>query len=562
MAMAEQQWTSGYNSSGWNGTRSDHSVSKPIMVGAVSGNNNSQATSPRSESLGPGVLQMVVENVLSGSPASVNTTKFVRYSIDIIDERRADTNVGVPVPYAVPIQYNQGATDSQVQVGTPDFQVLFKFIHILGLSTENIQQVFFYRMSRDPAPAPPPLYSSSPPYGFNNQLMGLANNLGGLTLGGPGGPTPSTPTRGEQSFSGPGSSAFPGLQQHPQFMYMPYNQQTPSTAASLGSSPNFFGYQIEVIYWMIFEITVALIYNWGILDHTLSNSHKTNMDQGIKIMSYETIICCYLFMIFLFSPAPPLLLMMKDQFANYVVQKMLDVADSAHRRKMMMAIKPHIPALRKYNYGKHIITKLEKYFQKQNGDVFLVWSSLCKLLKTYSELLYFNLLIKTYFGEEREWREWIDEYFIHLISPNVYRTWGEAIESFKWFEQVICFDDHVGDWQRLFPFWERILAVYIGAVAMFLLSKMLKWRHKIDDERKAMHAACEEWMDAIGPNRLFMGGDSPNLADISLYGAMNSFVGCSAFKEVIAEGRIVEWHNRMKKAVERHEGRALLEQRV
>ncbi|KHN86401.1 Maternal protein pumilio [Toxocara canis] len=69
------------------------------------------------------------------------------------------------------------------------------------------------------------------------------------------------------------------------------------------------------------------------------------------------------------TTATPLLMMMKDQFANYVVQKMLDVADSAHRKKMMLAIKPHIPALRKYNYGKHIITKLEKYFQKQNGGL-------------------------------------------------------------------------------------------------------------------------------------------------------------------------------------------------
>ncbi|CAI4221539.1 unnamed protein product [Auanema sp. JU1783] len=66
---------------------------------------------------------------------------------------------------------------------------------------------------------------------------------------------------------------------------------------------------------------------------------------------------------------PPLLVMMKDQFANYVVQKMLDVADSGHRKKMMFAIKPHITQLRKYNYGKHIITKLEKYFQKHNGNL-------------------------------------------------------------------------------------------------------------------------------------------------------------------------------------------------
>lgn len=52
----------------------------------------------------------------------------------------------------------------------------------------------------------------------------------------------------------------------------------------------------------------------------------------------------------------PLLEMMRDPFANYVVQKMLDVADSTHRKKMMLAIKPHIPTLRKYNYGKHIIS--------------------------------------------------------------------------------------------------------------------------------------------------------------------------------------------------------------
>uniref|UniRef100_A0A0K0DV74 PUM-HD domain-containing protein n=1 Tax=Strongyloides stercoralis TaxID=6248 RepID=A0A0K0DV74_STRER len=69
------------------------------------------------------------------------------------------------------------------------------------------------------------------------------------------------------------------------------------------------------------------------------------------------------------SSNTPLLEMMKDPYANYVVQKMLDVADSAQRRRMMIAIKPHIISLRKYNYGKHIITKLEKYFQKNNPNI-------------------------------------------------------------------------------------------------------------------------------------------------------------------------------------------------
>lgn len=43
---------------------------------------------------------------------------------------------------------------------------------------------------------------------------------------------------------------------------------------------------------------------------------------------------------------------MKDQYANYVVQKMIDVAEPAQRKMLMHKIRPHIPTLRKYTYGK------------------------------------------------------------------------------------------------------------------------------------------------------------------------------------------------------------------
>ncbi|XP_050541754.1 pumilio homolog 2-like isoform X10 [Daktulosphaira vitifoliae] len=58
--------------------------------------------------------------------------------------------------------------------------------------------------------------------------------------------------------------------------------------------------------------------------------------------------------------------MMKDQYANYVVQKMLDVCESSQRKILMHKIRPHFASLRKYTYGKHIISKLEKYFMKSN----------------------------------------------------------------------------------------------------------------------------------------------------------------------------------------------------
>lgn len=58
--------------------------------------------------------------------------------------------------------------------------------------------------------------------------------------------------------------------------------------------------------------------------------------------------------------------MMKDQYANYVVQKMLDVCEASQRKVLMHKIRPHFASLRKYTYGKHIIAKLEKFFMKSS----------------------------------------------------------------------------------------------------------------------------------------------------------------------------------------------------
>lgn len=61
--------------------------------------------------------------------------------------------------------------------------------------------------------------------------------------------------------------------------------------------------------------------------------------------------------------------MMKDQFANYVVQKMIDIADSTQSKMLMLKIRPHIATLRKYTYGKHILAKLEKFFMKSQAEI-------------------------------------------------------------------------------------------------------------------------------------------------------------------------------------------------
>ena len=56
----------------------------------------------------------------------------------------------------------------------------------------------------------------------------------------------------------------------------------------------------------------------------------------------------------------PLLQMMKDQYANYVIQTMLDVTSPEQRAILVAHIKPHFSSLKKFTYGKHIISKIER----------------------------------------------------------------------------------------------------------------------------------------------------------------------------------------------------------
>eukprot|EP01064_Diplonema_japonicum_P031539 TRINITY_DN5691_c1_g1_i5.p1 TRINITY_DN5691_c1_g1~~TRINITY_DN5691_c1_g1_i5.p1 ORF type:complete len:159 (+),score=22.70 TRINITY_DN5691_c1_g1_i5:54-530(+) len=58
--------------------------------------------------------------------------------------------------------------------------------------------------------------------------------------------------------------------------------------------------------------------------------------------------------------------LMKDQYANYVAQKIIDLSDETTQRTIVEHIKPHLHLLRRYTYGKHIISRVEKLSNHRN----------------------------------------------------------------------------------------------------------------------------------------------------------------------------------------------------
>lgn len=74
--------------------------------------------------------------------------------------------------------------------------------------------------------------------------------------------------------------------------------------------------------------------------------------------------------------------------------------------------------------------------------------------------------------------------------------------------------------------------VYSGATIMYLISKRLKKRYNLsDDVRKHIYDACNQWISELNGSS-FHGGQTPNLADLAVFGALNSFEGCKAFEDI------------------------------
>uniref|UniRef100_A0A1A8EPB5 Prostaglandin E synthase 2-like n=1 Tax=Nothobranchius korthausae TaxID=1143690 RepID=A0A1A8EPB5_9TELE len=148
--------------------------------------------------------------------------------------------------------------------------------------------------------------------------------------------------------------------------------------------------------------------------------------------------------------------------------------------------------------------------------------------------------------EEMKWRQWADDWLVHLISPNVYRTTGEALASFDYIVR-----------EGKFGTVEGFFAKYVGAAAMFIISKRLKSRHNLqDDVRQDLYKAVNDWVAAVGKSRKFMGGDQPNLADLAVFGVLRVMEGLEAFDDMMKNTKVKFWYRSMERATLNHEGQS------
>ncbi|WOG84571.1 hypothetical protein DCAR_0103755 [Daucus carota subsp. sativus] len=139
--------------------------------------------------------------------------------------------------------------------------------------------------------------------------------------------------------------------------------------------------------------------------------------------------------------------------------------------------------------------------------------------------------------EEKQWRSWVDNHLVHMLSPNIYRTTSEALESFDYITS-----------NGNFSFTEKYTVKYAGAAAMYFVSKNLKKKYNITDERASLYEAAEQWVNALN-GREFLGGTKPNLADLAVFGVLRPIRYLRSGIDMVENTQIGDWYARMESVV-------------
>lgn len=141
--------------------------------------------------------------------------------------------------------------------------------------------------------------------------------------------------------------------------------------------------------------------------------------------------------------------------------------------------------------------------------------------------------------EEEKWRRWVDDHLVKVITTNIYRNAKESFQTFNYITE-----------NGNFNIVTRQAARVLGATTMWAIAGRLKKKYGVEgDVREALYKAADTWVEAVGRDNVFLGGEEPNLADLAVFGVVRSVVGTDTFNDVMHNSDIGNWYEQMMKQV-------------
>ena len=92
---------------------------------------------------------------------------------------------------------------------------------------------------------------------------------------------------------------------------------------------------------------------------------------------------------------------------------------------------------------------------------------------------------------------------------------------------------------------------------MYMIGKRLKKRHNLlEDVRESLYQEVNHFLKTVkAKSTPFLGGDSPNLADLAVYGCINSIDGSRSFVDLLNNTNVEPWYKRMQEAIDSRRGK-------
>lgn len=74
----------------------------------------------------------------------------------------------------------------------------------------------------------------------------------------------------------------------------------------------------------------------------------------------------------------------------------------------------------------------------------------------------------------------------------------------------------------------------------------------------SLYKETNTWLKEVKEKGNFHGGSSPDLADLAVYGVLNSIEGCHAFQDLLKNTDLTKWYSSVKTQIENQLGNSLL----
>mmetsp|Transcript_8137 Transcript_8137/g.13331 ORF Transcript_8137/g.13331 Transcript_8137/m.13331 type:complete len:324 (-) Transcript_8137:88-1059(-) len=150
-------------------------------------------------------------------------------------------------------------------------------------------------------------------------------------------------------------------------------------------------------------------------------------------------------------------------------------------------------------------------------------------------------------ADVQKWRVWVRDSLTRHITLNINKS---LVEAWRGYSYIDAFDT--------IPFLNKLFLKVVGAPVMYLVAEY-KTRptlqkagelQKGDDVREVFHRQVDQYVRdvQISDKKPFHGGARPDLADLEVYGVLQSVRGHEVYDDLLRSTSIAPWMARMDRA--------------